>query len=262
MDLASHEQAGTPDASPERNGIAQGGESPAKDGRWMMRRRMGSLAAGGLAIGAAGCVLPLNITIGDDGTHIRGSGHVVTVSRNVGSFDAIVASGASTVVVERTGAEGVEVTAEDNLLPYLETEVQGGVLYVGFTEGVNLSPREEIFFHVESYEVVEVDASGAVSMELDVGWVPQLWVTLSGASHLLAWGEADEQDVSVSGASRYDALDLQTRWTRIDASGASLADVWVRETLDVVASGASHVRFRGSPDVRADVSGASTVTRY
>ena len=227
-----------------------------------MNRWMRGLAAGGLALGVAGCVLPLNITIGDDGTHVRGSGHVVTVSRHVGSFDAIVASGASTVVVERTGAEGVELTAEDNLLPYLETEVRGGVLYLGVKEGVNLSPRRDILFYVESYEVVEVDASGAVSMELDVGWVPQLWVSLSGASHLLAWGEADEQDVSVSGASRHDALDLQTRWTRVDASGASLADVWVGERLDVVASGASHVRFRGSPEVRADVSGASTVTRY
>ena len=57
-----------------------------------MRRWMGGLAAGGLALGMAGCVLPLNITIGDDGTHVRGSGHVVTVSRHVGSFDAIVAS--------------------------------------------------------------------------------------------------------------------------------------------------------------------------
>jgi hypothetical protein len=232
------------------------------DGRWMMRRWTGGLAAGGLALGIAGCVLPLNITIGDDGAHVRGSGHVVTVSRHVGSFDAIVASGASTVVVARTGAEGVELTAEDNLLPHLETEVRGGVLYLGVAEGVSLSPRRDIVFHVQSYEVVEVDASGAVSMEVDVGWVPQLWLTLSGASHVLAWGEADQQDVSVSGASRYDALDLRTRWTRADVSGASLADVWARESLDVLASGASHVRFRGSPEVRAEVSGASTVTRY
>jgi hypothetical protein len=227
-----------------------------------MRRRTGSLVAGSVALLLGGCVLPLNVTIGDEGTHVRGSGHVVTVTRNVAPFDAIVASGAAQVFVDRTGAEGVEITAEDNLLPYLESEVQGGILYIGIADGVSVAPRHEITFYVETYEVVEVDASGAVSMELEVGRVPQLWVTLSGASRLLAWGDADQQDVVASGASRYDGLDFETRRARIDASGASVADVWAIDRLEVVASGASHVRFRGSPEVWADVSGASTVTRY
>jgi hypothetical protein len=166
------------------------------------------------------------------------------------------------VIVERTGAEALAITAEENLLPFLESDVRGGVLFIGIADGVSLTPRREITFHVESYEVVEVDGSGAVTMELDVGWVPQLWATLSGASRLLAWGEADRQDVVVSGASRYDGLDVETRRTRVQASGASLADVWATERLDAEASGASHVRYRGSPEVWADVSGASTVTRY
>ncbi len=225
-----------------------------------MKKWMGGLTAW-VALAVSGCVLPLDIDI--DGDHaIRGSGNLITVTRALPAFEAVSASGAAHIVIERTGAEGVHITAEDNLIPYLEAEVRGGVLYVGPRSGFSLSPRREMVFYVEAYEVVEIQGSGAVSMEADLGWVPELWVMLSGASSLTAWGSADVADISISGASRYDALDLESLDTWIEVSGASTAWVWARRRLDVRASGASHVQFRGNPAIHAEVSGASTVTRY
>jgi len=226
--------------------------------RWT---RGAAVAAATLALG--GCVLPLSITIGDGGDiRIRGSGHVVTVDRSVPAFDAVSAAGVMRVIVERTGYEGVTVTAEDNLLPYLRTEVRDGVLLLGPMPGYSLDPRREIVVHVESYEVVELAGSGAVAMEVEVGWVQELWATLSGASDLVVWGSTDRENVTVSGASRYDALDLEAGHCYLSVSGASEALVWVHDRLEADASGASHVRFRGDPLVVAHTSGASTVTRY
>lgn len=224
-------------------------------------KRGAGVAVATVAIG--GCVLPLNVTIADDtDVRIRGSGHVITVTRSVAAFDAVSAAGALRVTVDRTGFEGVTVTAEDNLLPYLRTEVRGGVLYIGPAPGVRLDPRREIDVYVESYEVVEVQGSGAVAMEVDLGWVPELWVTLSGASELVTWGSTGRENVTVSGASLYDALDLEADLAFLNVSGASEALVWVHDRLEADVSGASHVRFRGSPVVVAHTSGASTVTRY
>jgi hypothetical protein len=218
-------------------------------------------ATAALTLGA--CVVPLNITIDDDyDVRVRGSGHLVSVARSVSAFDAVSAEGAMKVIVARTGFEGVTITAEDNLLPYIVAEVRSGVLYVGQEPGVRLDPRREIVVRVESYEVVEVNASAAVGMEVEVGWVPELWVTVSGASDLVVWGSADRQNATVSGASRYDALDLETGECSLDVSGASDALVWARDWLEVDASGASRVRFRGNPVVVARTSGGSTVTRY
>jgi hypothetical protein len=222
----------------------------------------GSVAATAvLALGA--CVVPVSITIDDDyDVRIRGSGHLTTVTRPVSAFDGVSATGPMRVVVERTGFEGVTITAEDNLLPYIVAEVRSGVLVLGQASGVRLDPRREIVVRVESYEVVELVASNAVAMDVEVGWVPELWVTVSGASELVAWGSADKENVTVSGASRFDALDLETGECFIDVSGASDALVWTRDWLEVDASGASRVRFRGNPTVVARTSGGSTVTRY
>jgi len=217
-------------------------------------------AVGALVL-ASGCVLPLDIDI-RDGFEVRGNGRVVSAVRPVPAFDAVEASGGIRVVVERTGREVVVVTAEENLLPYLEVSVRGGVLHLGPEPGADLRPRREIVVHVESHEVVELTASGAASMEVELGWIPELWISLSGASALTAWGEADVQHATLSGASRYDGLDVDGLEADLRLSGASQAWVWARDRLDVEASGASHVRFRGDPWVTARVSGASSVTPY
>ena len=226
-----------------------------------MTRRWSRIGVLGATLALGGCVLPLDIELGTD-FHVRGSGRVASEVRFVPAFDAIVASGAVHVVVERTGNEGVTVEAEENLLPYIRTAVHNGVLEIGPEPGVALSPRRDIVVYVESYEVVELQASGATHMEVDLGWVENLWVTVSGASVVDVWGASDGAFVTASGASRYDALDLETLDVRVNVSGASEARVWARDYLDADASGASRVRFKGHPLVTARVSGASTVTRW
>lgn len=223
--------------------------------------RSSAVAVGALSLGA--CLLPVSITIEDDSdVRVRGSGHVVSVFRPVEPFDAVSAEGAVTVIVERTGTEGVTLTAEDNLLPYLRTEVRDGVLRLGPEPGVTLDPRRDIVVRVDAYEVVELSGSGAVAMEADIGWAPELWVVLSGASELVVRGATDRANVTVSGASRYDALQLEVDRCFVNVSGASQALVWAHDRLEADASGASRVRFRGDPVVVARTSGAATVTRY
>lgn len=225
-----------------------------------MKTWMRGMGAVGVLVAATGCILPLDVDLHDH--DVVGNGRVVSAARSLPAFDAIEAGGALRVVVERTGREGAVITAEENILPHIEVEVRGGVLHVRPRPGVGLEPRREIVVHVESYEVVELSASGAVAMEVELGRVPELWVSLSGASSLAAWGEADDQYVTLSGASVYDGLDVDNLRTDLHASGASQALVWVRDRLDVEASGASRVRFRGNPWVSARISGAASVAPY
>jgi len=237
-----------------------------------------SVAFGARGIGAAaavlvmeGCVLPLELALdvwtrdapwGGSWGAVRGRGDVVTEARHVPGFGAVSASGPLRVVLERSGEHRVSVTAEENLLPFVETEVHAGVLYLGPVPGVSLDPGKEIVAHVECEEVVEISGSGAAILDADLGWLPELWISLSGEATLTVQGEAERQHATLSGASRLDALDLRS--VRADArlSGDSEAWVWVKDRLDVDADGASHLRFRGSPKVDARVSEASSVTRY
>jgi hypothetical protein len=233
------------------------------------------IGAAAAVLASVGCAIPLELALDawswgeycaeysdESGGEIRGAGDLVTESRPVPGFDALSASGPLRVVLERTGRDQVTVTAEESLLPFLETEVRGGVLYVGPVPDVSLDPEQEIVVHVECVEVVDLSGSGTAVLEADLGWLPELWISLSGDAALTAQGEAERQHATLSEASRLDALDL--RGERADArlSGASEAWVWVRDRLGVDADGASHVWFRGNPVVDARVAATSSVTRY
>ncbi len=216
------------------------------------------------ALFLAGCVVPLDIEIDGDGHHdqIRGNGYVVSEFRAVHGYHTIVAGGAASVVVTKSGYEGVEIQAEENLLRYLEAGVRDGVLYLGTRNGVSLSPSREIVFYVDAAELEEMSVSGAVDAELDLGFEPNLYLTLSGAASLEAWGETRDLDVRASGAARYHGLDLESARADVVTSGASGAFVWATERLDADASGASFIRYVGNPVVHATTSGAGSIGRY
>src|SRR4051812_23158404 len=96
---------------------------------------------------------------------IDGSGTVVTETRPVAGFTAVLLRGSGRVVVEQTGTESLTVTTDDNLLPHIQTEVKGNTLELGSNEWTtSLNPTKDILFtlHVKTLEAVDLSGSGNV----------------------------------------------------------------------------------------------------
>jgi hypothetical protein len=218
------------------------------------------------AVLLAGCVLPLDVwdedhDSGSDG--IRGSGHAATVVRKVQDFHRIQVAGVGRVILERTGRERLSITADDNLLRYIESEVRAGTLYVRPTPGVSLNPRTTMVFRVDAKAMNRIEGSGAVTFEADLGSQPELLVTLSGVCVLEARGSVDQLEVILSGVTGYRGLALATHRARIVASGVSWAEVLVTDRLDASASGTSFIRYAGDPtEVVAHTSGLGSIAPY
>jgi hypothetical protein len=225
-----------------------------------MRRR----AAAAVPILLAGCVFPLDVDSDHPGNsgNIEGSGRLVTEIRAVAGFRTIRTSGAARVVIERTGRETLRITAEDNIMPYLVSVVEDGVLVLGPRSGVGFSTTKEIVFHLEVVELRRIEGSGAVAFEAELGRQARLDVALSGVCVAKVEGTVDELDVALSGVTGYLGLGLRSRSAKVSASGVSVAHVWATERLEAWASGASAIRYAGDPAVYAHTSGTSTVGRY
>src|SRR5262252_10507244 len=63
------------------------------------------------------------------GQRIRGNGNVRTEERTPGTFNSVASHGSFNVYVA-SGPQSVKIEAEDNLLPYIETYIDGSVLQV------------------------------------------------------------------------------------------------------------------------------------
>ena len=111
-------------------------------------------------------------------------------------------------------------------------------------------------------EQMNITVSGASHFDGESVQADKLVLELSGASHAKISGRIAKLDVELSGASHLDADALLARDADIEASGASHAQVNIQKSLQVEASGASKIEYKGNPmNLSKDLSGASTVRR-
>lgn len=189
---------------------------------------------------------------------VKGSGNIANEKRNVADFNAIEVGGIFEVEVVAQKDFSVEVEADDNLLQYIETEVNGDTLEIRTNK--RISPKGRILVRVAAPNIENLRVSGASKLSLANLKNDSLKVDASGASKIKVDGETRNLDVELSGASKLDAESLKTENANIDGSGASNAALNVTGDLRADLSGASKVTYAGNPrNLEKSTSGASCV---
>ena len=204
-----------------------------------MRRAAWVLVVGAAVSFLGGCDSSSSV-LGPD----VGSGNLATESRAVAGFTEVSLSGAGHLIVEQTGVESLTITAEDNLLPFVRS---------------NVNPTHEVLYRLTVRDLTALDVSGASRVEVRALDTSALAVVLSGASSLAADGNADVQVLVVSGASRYEAEHLGSRTVTATVSGSGYGLVRASEVLTATVSGVSILEYLGSPILTTKVSGGSSV---
>jgi hypothetical protein len=218
-----------------------------------MRGMLKLLGALALLLTAAACNGVVGVTVG--------SGNVKTESRAVSGFSAVTFAGVGDMTITQTGAESLSISAEDNILPLITTDVSGGTLRIGLRPGMVPRPTRAIHYTVTVKRLDAVTLSGAGTITGSALATDALRVTLSGAGKMTLAGTATQQQVQLSGAGDYDGSGLQSNTARVTVSGLGSARVYVRDSLDATVSGAGSVVYFGSPTVTQHVSGTGAVKK-
>ncbi len=101
--------------------------------------------------------------------------------------------------------------------------------------------------------------SGASDLEMSMN-ITNFSVVSSGASEIVLVGSADNMEIVNSGATEFNAMAFKVKKANINCSGASELTVNVTEEMDVKLSGASDMKYSGSPTIiNKSVSGASDI---
>ena len=188
----------------------------------------------------------------------KGSGNVVTESRDIRDFKGVDVSGVFQVEIKAQEDFNVEIEADDNLLPLVKSEVRNGVLHLE-TEG-RLSCENGLKVRISAPDINEVQASGASKVNLGGIRNSELRADTSGASRISLAGETANLFLEVSGASSVDAENLKAGTADVSASGASRVSTFALDELRARASGASKVSYFGNPkNIEKSSSGASSI---
>jgi Putative auto-transporter adhesin, head GIN domain len=202
----------------------------------------------GYVLLVAGCHLP----------GVRGNGHTKTEERSVGAFANVETSGAFEIEWQN-GAPALRITTDENLLPYIETNVSGDTLHLSTREHV--WPTHGVKIIMSSPTRTGARIRGAVKLTAKQLSGPTFALESKGAAEVFLDGNIDRLLVDMTGASQLAANGLQTKTAEISTTGAGDADVAVTDTLKVVITGAGKVTYSGNPTIQKNITGAGSVRR-
>lgn len=192
------------------------------------------------------------------GEMIHGSGTVKTETRPVEKFTAVRLSSSANVVIERTGAESLTVTGDDNLVSLFISEVKDGTLYLSYAKGKSFEGKTPIYrISVSDLRKITVTSSGDVDASKLDG--EALSASNSGSGNIRLAGQVGELTVAIDGSGNLDATKLSAKRAKVAVNGSGGAAVNVSDELDAKISGSGDISYLGLPKITSQVSGSGSI---
>jgi hypothetical protein len=191
---------------------------------------------------------------------ISGSGPVATETRHAVNFTKITANGSAPVYITQGANFGVQVKGYSNLLPYMETIVNGNTLNVGYRHDVNVkNDNVEVYVTLPTLESVVTNGSGNIETKGAFNGA-SLQVGISGSANVnIESGNVALFKVNSSGSGNVKAFGLTARKAEVSISGSGTAEVWAVDNLKATIAGSGVVYYKGQPVIETSISGSGKV---
>lgn len=222
-----------------------------------------------LLFGASSCV---------DEFFLEGNGHLKSEFRMASDFDEISSSGDFNVYVTYGSQYSIEVSAESNLLSYIETDIVGNTLKIR-TRGLHsLRQNYPIEVYVTTPVLNGLSLSGSGLIETDSFSSHYFTISVSGSGDIDALisadkvkanvsgsgtiyldGDASESEFVVSGSGKIKSYNLSQLDCQAVISGSGDVFVNASRTLDARISGSGRVYYINYPVIHTSISGSGKV---
>ena len=209
---------------------------------------------------------------------IDGNGIPATEERHTQAFDKVKSSGSFEVYIAKGDNYAVTVSAEENVLPFIETYVSNGALILDIEDHTNIRNDipMEIFITTPEISGIKQSGSGNINtdffeadkMDLSLSGsgrivtacdTRELYASISGSGRIEVAGNTESARFTISGSGNMEAADLNTEscYSRISGSG----DVWISvdEYLEANISGSGNVFYYGDPEIKKSISGSGYI---
>jgi len=212
------------------------------------------------------------------GKKVRGNGKMITKTRNVSDYDKISAGGSFDVKLV-AGTEGkITIYIDENLLPYLITEVENNKLKIKWKKGVNISSRNNIMMTVPFKDIDEVSlagsgdvysediikansfktalaGSGDIKLKVDASDISS---KIAGSGDISLSGNTTTLKCNIAGSGDIHAYELISNDATVSIAGSGGVKLNVKDNLKARISGSGNIYYKGNPkkqDVKVSGSG-------
>lgn len=216
---------------------------------------------------------------------VKGDGKIVREARTVAAFDAVSLAGPFELKVRQSGTQRVELEADSNLLPLVETRIvegsKGKTLEIQVKKGYSVYARQPLRIEVDMASLRGISIAGSGKAEVDAvktekvhfnvagsGSInapkmdaAELKLNVAGSGDLRVGGKATEVEVSIAGSGEVRAAALAGDEVKVSIAGSGDAEVQANKKLKVSIAGSGDVRYTGSAEPSTSIAGSGNVKR-
>jgi hypothetical protein len=213
---------------------------------------------------------------------ISGNGSITTTERNIAPFTNIKCSGSYDVELTQGNASSVKIKTDENLMPYIITDVSGNELEIRTQRDVHLDPSDKIKLYIttnrlEAFKLsgsgnvfttnkfsggdhLDIDIAGSGNLRFDVN-TPVIHSSISGSGDINITGETKESKIEIAGNGNYNAENLKAESATIHIAGSGDARLFADSTLDINIAGVGNVYYKGNPTLSQHVAGSGKIKK-
>ena len=249
------------------------------------------LIAGVFVVGFAGAQLGMptgtywftdlgTIQIGDIGREtVTGSGNLITETRQLNGVNRVDLTIYADLEIQQGAQEAITITADDNILPVLQTNVSGGRLTIRYQPQVNARSihQPKMVLTVKDLSGLSASSSGIINVgpittgnfniELTSGCniniqniqADDITSHISSSGDVSIQGTANSLTLHISSSGDFEAGDLQVQEANVKLTSSGDATVWVVKTLVANLSSSGNVMYYGNPSINQHTSSSGRV---
>ena len=190
---------------------------------------------------------------------VQGQGPVTSQTREVGAFSRIEATAGIRVVVRIGPSEAVEVTAQENLLAVIATDLRGDTLRIEASE--DFTTLEPVTVTVVVPALDGITLSGGSQAMIDGLDAESLELRIRGGAQVTAAGSVGSVALDADGGATASLEDLSVRVATVSMDGGATATLTALDEVAGTAAGRSRLIVLGDGVVSVEKSGGSEVAR-
>jgi hypothetical protein len=194
---------------------------------------------------------------------IEGNGQLKKETRTPGDFTGISSSGSWDVMVAYGSTCSVQVEGDENLLPYIVTEVESNRIQIHSKKNTNLRSKNKIVIYVtlNNLSSISLSGSGNIMGEGKFSSDGPFQVSISGSGNIkMAFNNAQTVSMSIAGSGNIQLAGKAGK-AEVSISGSGNAECANLQVDDVIAkiSGSGNVNIFSNKSVKASISGSGNV---
>ncbi len=191
---------------------------------------------------------------------VFGSGELITENRNVETFTKISSSGVFELSITQGDVQSVQISADDNIMSHVRTEVNGGelMLYLDGDEFKNLNLSANVI--VRDLDAITNEGAGSVYVS-NISSNGTLTVMNAGSADVSIAGIVRLLKLENEGSGNFQGFQLEVEDAKVKNRGAGYIEISCSKNLEATIQGSGNIYYKGTPSLDVSSSGSGSVVK-